>query len=64
MKGRGAMALSEELLAILACPACKGALRHTMGVPVLDCPACRLRYPVRDGIPVLLVNESEKINAT
>jgi uncharacterized protein len=55
------MALSEELLAILACPACKGALAAD-GEQALLCGACRLRFPVRDGIAVLLVEEAEQIS--
>jgi uncharacterized protein len=47
------------LLAILACPGCKGPLSYRRTSPALICAACRLRYPVRDGIPVLLVDEAE-----
>jgi uncharacterized protein YbaR (Trm112 family) len=53
------MALTKDLLDILACPNCKGPLRQ--GESSLFCTACRLRYPVRDGIPVLLVEEAEKL---
>jgi len=52
------MTLSNELLQILACPQCKGELTAADGF--LECPACRLRFPVRDGIPILLVEEAEK----
>jgi uncharacterized protein YbaR (Trm112 family) len=52
------MPLSEELLSILCCPKCKGTLQPTPAQDALDCPACRLRYPVRDGIPVMLVDEA------
>ena len=55
------MALSTELLEILVCPQCKGELHHLPAPEALECPACRLRYPVRDGIPVMLVDEAEKI---
>jgi uncharacterized protein YbaR (Trm112 family) len=55
------MALSEELLAILACPQCKGGLNYEQELPALTCNACRLRYPVREGIPVMLVDEAEKV---
>lgn len=54
------MALSEELLAILACPVCKGDLAPD-GEQALLCSGCRLRFPVREGIPVLLVEEAEKL---
>lgn len=56
------MALSEELLAILACPQCKGGLHYEQELPALTCNACRLRYPVREGIPVMLVDEAEKLS--
>jgi len=55
------MALSAELLAILVCPQCKGKIDLEPGETGFVCPACRLRYPVRDGIPVMLVDEAEKI---
>jgi uncharacterized protein YbaR (Trm112 family) len=53
------MKLSKELLEILACPRCKGRLEDDGGS--LLCVACGLKYPVRDGIPVLLAEEAEKI---
>ena len=52
------MALDPRLLEILACPVCKKGLTYRAAGPEsLDCPACRKRYPVRDGIPVLLADE-------
>jgi uncharacterized protein YbaR (Trm112 family) len=50
--------IPAEVLAILVCPRCKGGLVHRPEVPALDCESCRLRYAVRDGIPVLLVEEA------
>lgn len=55
------MALSRELLAILVCPQCKGDLELVDSETGLVCHACRLRYPIRDDIPVMLVDEAEKI---
>jgi hypothetical protein len=55
------MALSPELLSILVCPACKGDLQYDEPGQSLTCPACRLRYKVVDDIPVMLVDEAEKI---
>ena len=53
------MTIALELIAILRCPRCKGQLRVTEGErPTLDCVACRLRYPVRDGIPIMLIDEA------
>lgn len=55
------MALSKELLDILACPKCKGEIELLADESGLVCRACSLRYPVREGIPVMLVDEAEKI---
>lgn len=51
-------ALPPELLEIIVCPACHGRL--TAGEATLTCQACGLVYPIRDGIPVLLVDEATK----
>ena len=55
------MALSPDLLAMLVCPACKGDLAYDAAAATLTCPACRLRYKVVDDIPVMLVDEAEKL---
>ncbi|MDE3128456.1 MAG: Trm112 family protein [Gemmatimonadota bacterium] len=52
------MSVARELLQILVCPKCKGELVHRPDDQVLVCPACRLRYPVRDDIPIMLVDEA------
>jgi uncharacterized protein YbaR (Trm112 family) len=52
------MTLPQELLSILVCPKCKGDLQYRREEPSLVCPACKLRYPVRDGIPIMLVAEA------
>ena len=54
------MALSQDLLSILVCPACKGDLTYDPQANTLTCPRCRLRYKVVDEIPVMLVDEAEK----
>ncbi|MFH2204721.1 MAG: Trm112 family protein [Elusimicrobiota bacterium] len=54
------MTLDPELLKLLACPACKKPLKSV--AQGLDCPACRKRYPVRDGIPVLLIEEAAALD--
>ncbi|HEV8448797.1 MAG TPA: Trm112 family protein [Gemmatimonadaceae bacterium] len=48
----------EQLLALLVCPKCKGDLEFVENESVLVCHKCRLRYPVRDGIPVMLIDEA------
>jgi len=54
--------IAPELLAIIVCPSCKGELAVTpSGESVeLVCQDCGFAYPVRDGIPVLLVDEARK----
>jgi hypothetical protein len=52
------MALSKDLLEILACPQCKGEIVPDDNQDQLLCYACKLAYPVRDGIPVMLVDEA------
>jgi uncharacterized protein YbaR (Trm112 family) len=52
--------LDNSLLKLLVCPACKGQLTYDTQNGTLDCMACRLRYPVRDGIPVMLVSEAQE----
>ena len=53
------MDIQKELLEILACPRCRGRL-EALGEPLeaLCCPACAVVYPVREGIPVMLVEEA------
>lgn len=53
------MELVPEMLNILACPKCKGVL--LISEDSLVCEACRLRYPIRHGLPVLLVEEAETL---
>jgi uncharacterized protein YbaR (Trm112 family) len=50
--------LSAQLLAILVCPKCKGELEYREADPSLVCHRCRLRYPIRDGIPIMLTDEA------
>lgn len=55
------MALNPELVAILVCPKCKGELELEEPETAFVCHVCRLRYPVRDGIPVMLVDEAQQL---
>jgi uncharacterized protein YbaR (Trm112 family) len=54
------MALDAQLLDILACPNCRGAVDYKESEQVIECRECRYRYPVRDDIPVMLIEEAEK----
>ena len=55
-RGGGRM-IDEELKRILVCPACKGDLLFEE--TRIICPACRKAYPIRDDIPVMLINEAQ-----
>lgn len=52
------MSLSPQLLEILVCPKCKGELDYREHEAALICHHCRLRYEVRDGIPIMLIEEA------
>ncbi len=52
------MKIDQEMLSIIACPKCKGALRLNEEEKGLVCDACALLYEVRNDIPVLLVDEA------
>lgn len=54
------MPLSAELMEILACPKCKDpvTLQQAEDIETIVCTKCRLSYPVRDGIPVMLIDEA------
>jgi uncharacterized protein YbaR (Trm112 family) len=49
--------IDEELLQILACPACHEAVR--VEDDKIVCLGCGRRYPIRDGIPIMLLDEAE-----
>lgn len=53
--------LSGKLLKVLACPKCKGNLKYEKAKSRLLCKKCRLAYRVEEGIPIMLVEEAEKI---
>ncbi len=56
------MAIDKELLDILACPKCKGDIRLTDKGDGLVCDTCKLMYPIKDDIPVMLIDEAVKLN--
>jgi len=51
--------LNPKILEILACPACDDRPPVQLEEESLVCIKCRRRYPVRDGIPIMLVEEAE-----
>jgi len=55
--------MDARLLEILACPVCKGPLKHQHEAQVLVCRVDRLAYPIRDDIPVMLEEEARQLPA-
>jgi uncharacterized protein YbaR (Trm112 family) len=54
------MTIDKQLLDVLACPKCKGNVKVEGEKIVCQNPQCGLRYPIRNGIPVMLIDEAEK----
>ena len=52
------MPVDPELLEILACPNCKTPVELVHDGAGLKCPTCRRVYPIRDDIPVMLLDEA------
>jgi uncharacterized protein YbaR (Trm112 family) len=52
------MAISKELLDILVCPLCKATVELKQDQSGLKCVECKRVYPIRDDIPVMLVDEA------
>ncbi len=52
------MTIDKELLEVLACPKCKGDITLTEDADGLICDTCRLKYPIKDDIPVMLIDEA------
>jgi uncharacterized protein YbaR (Trm112 family) len=53
--------INKDLLDILVCPKCKGKLKFDEENERLICNECKLAYPIKDDIPVMLIEEAEKI---
>jgi uncharacterized protein YbaR (Trm112 family) len=53
--------IKKELLDILVCPKCKGSLRLDKEKDLLICNECKLAYPIKDDIPVMLIEEAEEL---
>lgn len=52
------MSIDPELLEILACPLCKEDVKLVKNGEGLQCVKCKRIYPIRDGIPIMLVDEA------
>ncbi len=58
------MKIDEELLGMLSCPRCKGNVRLNAAGDRFVCVRCKLQYEVKDGIPIMLVDEAKPIDVT
>lgn len=55
------MTIDQRLLDILACPNCRGEVEYLENEDIIVCRGeCGYRYPVRDGIPIMLIDEAIK----
>lgn len=55
------MSVKKELLDILCCPKCKGEIILNEQQDGLICNTCKLIYPIKDDIPIMLIDEAIKI---
>lgn len=55
--------LHPDLLKILACPKCRGEVELRPAGDEIVCAACSLAFPIRGGIPVMLVDEAAPLPA-
>ena len=53
--------IDKKLLDILVCPKCKGDLEYDKKDDRLICHKCKLAYPIKDDIPVMLIDEAENL---
>lgn len=56
--------MNSRLLDILVCPVCKGTLKHDKKAQELVCSVDKLAYPIRDGIPIMWVEEARDLEET
>jgi len=53
--------MDPKLLDILVCPVCKANLDYQKETSALVCKPCKLSYPIREGIPIMLVDEAQEL---
>jgi uncharacterized protein YbaR (Trm112 family) len=53
--------MDARLLDILVCPLCKGPLVHEKAASELICKADQLAFPIRDGIPIMWVDQARNL---
>jgi len=62
-EAKAASAIDPKLLEILVCPLTKSPLRYDREAQELISDQAKLAYPIRDGIPIMLVDEARSIDA-
>ncbi len=55
------MGINQRLLDIICCPICKGELKESKDGLFLVCDKCGIKYPIKEGIPVLIAQEGIKL---
>jgi len=55
--------IDKTLLEIIACPKCKGDIHYNDNKDGLVCDTCQLQYPIRDDIPVMLIDEATSLTS-
>ena len=56
--------MNTHLFEILACPSCKGKLNHQSKEKELVCKGEQLAFPIKDGIPAMLLIDAHDLNTT
>jgi uncharacterized protein len=62
-ESQGDAAIDPKLLEVLVCPQTRTPLRYDRARRELVSVAARLAYPVRDGVPILLIDEARELGA-
>lgn len=57
----GGFGPNQAVLNLLVCPKCRGPLVHRQAENTLNCQSCLLRFPIEDGIPVLMSDRAETL---
>jgi len=53
--------MDKKQIEMMACPECHGKLEYLKTTKELSCETCKLAFPVRDGIPVMLIEEARNL---
>lgn len=54
--------MDKKQIERIACPECQGRLNYDKSTKELHCQACAVAFPVKDGIPVLLIEQARKLS--